>query len=214
MSISHLPEVKKIHKMIAALPVTAAGRRLFDEATPIAIVSLHYKAGVSFTVLLREFSLSSDLLAGWKRKYGQDYTAYAHGKQLRYDVRTKCLAVKEMMETTIPVTTLATKYNVSAAQLYNWKSSYKTAYQTLIDTLPDGVPYLVKEEKMVFGKTNIEEVRKLLAAQSDALTLILNTMHMSGADKKLFASMKVKVDTTNADIAKAEKTFRDAGIIL
>lgn len=214
MSISHLPEVKTLNAALEIMPTYPNGRRIFSDVFCKDMIAFHYTSGCSIEALHKEFKITSEILRSWKRKFGQDQTAYTFGKNVRFDVRTKYLAVKEMIESTIPVAHIAVKYRTTIVSLAKWKEQYGYRYQELIDVLPDGVPYLVKEEKQVFGKSNIDEVRKLLASQSDALALILNTMHLSGVDKKLVTSMKSKVDATASDIAKAEKTFRDAGIIL
>ena len=154
------------------------GRTQYTDQFKRMVISFHYQNGVSMQVIGKTLDIHENLISKWKRTFGHDQTAFVHGKTMRMDVRTKALAVQEHIIGKIKPAIIATKYNVSYSTMLNWINKYSENFQDLLDA-PDGIPYIVKEKKMVYGKTNIDKIRDVLRQQAETLMALIDSMHMN-----------------------------------
>ena len=170
------------------------------------VVAYHYKSGISITILARGICMAPSAMARWKKEHGTKKTGFIHGRTIRNDVRTKCLAVKDRLETDMTLQQIAMKYNTSTSTLFGWVSKYKYEYKEYIETIPDGVPYMVKKEKMVYGDANIEKMLHILNETNGAIETIMKNMHNLG---KLETSvLKEFLKDNNSKLSKIDEIQR------
>lgn len=193
--------INAIKQLISKVKTRQDGRREFPDDLKKMIVQFHYKSGMALTTLALETTIAKEVLSKWKRTYGVDQTAFLHGTKMRNDVRTRCLAVREVLEYNQEPDKVATTYGVTLQSINTWINKYRDEYTMLIDS-PDGIPYLIKEKKMVYGKTNIDKIRSLLQSQAQQLLCMIDTMHMSGAQAE--AMKKCAEETLNKEAALVE----------
>ena len=101
------------------------------------IINFHYQSGMSITALSRNLKVNSNSLNAWKKLYGTDATGYRWGKTVRYDVRTKCLAIADEIDNGLSTIAIANKYNITRQQYSSWKHKYKDEYRQHIESLLD-----------------------------------------------------------------------------
>jgi transposase-like protein len=185
------------------LPHTFNGRSYPSELKQ-TIIDFHYDQGISLHQLGDHIDVDVSNLARWKRILGGQKTAYVNGKGLRYDVRTKALAVRDYVEKNILVQDIAREYECSNATVYTWINKYSDKYLEYVDA-PDGIPYIVNEKKIVYGDDNVKRIRAVLQEQNRQLMCLIDTMHMSGAQaeamklcaKETLAKEKVLIEAAN-----------------
>ncbi len=185
--------------------------KVYTDDLKKAIVDYHYKSGKTFTIVAKEIGVHLSQIGVWKKKFGKERTAFVFGDSVRNDVRTKALAVQEYKETKTTQAELATKYNVSSGTINKWISDYGKNYEELLDTR-DGVPYLVKENKMIAGNKNIEMVLKFKEKHVAELSHIIEAMHEVGLTpgKTLTKEIEAKKKKANKEI----QTLKEADKIL
>lgn len=132
------------------------------------LIAQHYENNISLSKMARNLTISQSLLSKWKAQYGNERTGYDYGKSIRYDVRTKCLAVKDMVENGKTPYRISQEFKCSSNTSTGWYSKYKDTYTQYLD-LPDGVPYIVAEHKHVYGNKNIDRILALLDKQEQEL---------------------------------------------
>ena len=177
------------------------------------VIQFHYDTGVSLRIISTTLHLSYDSVAKWKRRTGTERTAYVHGKRMRYDIRTKALAVRDFIENNIQVPDIATEMNVSKGAVYLWIEKYQDNYNQLIDA-PDGIPYIVAEKKMVYGNDNIEKIRNVLRQQYETLMCMIDTMHMTGDQADLMKKCAEESLKKEKELIEAVETLESNGIDL
>jgi transposase-like protein len=160
--------LNEIKLAIATTPLDNRGKRMFEEALKKEVISMHYTLNIPMEQYSKMINVASTVLGTWKRNYGKEATAYRFGKGVRYDVRTKALAVQMYMEEAVTYMDVALKFNSSMMAVKRWVDTYKTNYKELLD-LPDGVPYLVDSSKHIYGDKNIADLLATLAKQEQEL---------------------------------------------
>ena len=202
--------IEEIRKEINQMKSTANGR-IYSEQFKKMIIKFHYSSGMTITSVATKTGLSTSLVNGWKRLYGYDHTAFTHGTKMRNDVRTKCLAVKEVIENNLKIETAANIYGVSVQSIKHWLGKYRDEYLSLIDS-PDGIPYIIKEKKMVYGRENINKIRALLQGQADQLMCLIGTMHMSGAQAEAMKKCAEATLARETELTQAADLLSENGI--
>jgi uncharacterized protein YjcR len=119
-------------------------------------------------------NINAVTLYNWKRKEGAERTAFTHGKYIRYDVRTKSMAVKELAEG-MSYEEVALKYYVSKQAVQNWERMYGSRLELYLD-LPDGVPHIIHQDKHIYGNLNIGKVARMLRQQRDMLDKLIMSL--------------------------------------
>ncbi len=146
-------------------PYTAA----FKEKIVAFIYQENMQVSVLSKLLTGHASNFAKTLQTWLRRHGGDVSGFIHGKTVRLDVRSKCLIVKEYLEEGLDANRLSVRHKIPASTIFSWIQKYKDTYEEYV-TLPAGVPYIVKEEKQVFGRQNIQQVREALIKTREQLT--------------------------------------------
>lgn len=208
MATLNINTIKTLHEKTKT---SEAGKKVYTDDFKEMVIKFHYQSGMHLQTIADKTGINPFNLPRWKRVYGTDQTAFIFGTKIRNDVRTKCLAVREAIEFNVDPIDLATKYRVSVQSINAWINKYKDSYQNLIDA-PDGIPYIIKEKKMVFGQSNIDKVRAMLNAQANELLALIETMHMSGAQAD--AMRKAAEETLNKEqsLVKAVELLENNGI--
>lgn len=187
------------------------GRRLFTDELKKTIINFHYSSGMSIWKLSFHLDIPNPMLYEWKKVYGEGQTAFLHGRTMRNDVKTRCLAVKEVLDNNIEIETVANIYGVSPQTIKTWVTKHQNDYSHLIHS-PDGIPYLVKEKKMVYGRENINKIRALLQGQADQLMCLIDTMHMSGAQAEAMKKCAEATLERETELAIAANLLSESGI--
>lgn len=203
-------DIAKIKSFVKDIP-EVNGRRNFPETIKQEVIGLHYKSGMSFNQLENYLGITSSVMCKWKRRIGTEQTAFVHGKFIRHDVRTKALAVKDYIDNNISVSDLAKKFNCSPVTLYAWISKYGHNYSELIDA-PDGIPYIVSENKMVYGDDNVAKIRQVLRDQYQTLMCMINSMHMTGDQAELMKMCAEESLKKEDALVKAASILEENGI--
>ena len=132
--------------------------------------------GISVTGLANIIGVSRGTLAKWRMGkqlsgYKECYNdrekevAFKFGSnQIRFDLRTKCIAVRECLEDGTSKTELARKFKTTTQTISTWVGKYRDSYKNYVDA-PDGIPYIVKEENLIYGLEDIDKARKELISR-------------------------------------------------
>jgi len=205
--------IERIKLAIKTTKVLSDGKRMFEADTKKMVIQFHYQSGMSIPRLAQEIDINNENIYAWKRIYGIDQTAFVHGTMIRNDVRTKALAVREVIEGGKESQEIAIKYGVSTQSVNTWIRKYELNYKSLIDA-PDGIPYIIKDKKMVFGKSNIDKIRAILNKQANELMCLIETMHMSGAQAEAMKKCAEETLKKEDELAEAANLLSDNGIEL
>jgi transposase-like protein len=140
-------------------------------------------------------------------------TAYGYGKTVRFDVKTKCVAVKRYLEDKESAEKISDEHSITVATFGNWINDLKYKYNLLLDNgIPDGVPYLVKEEKLVYGDKNINELRVKLQEEKLAIANALLVAGLNSSEKKMLKAIEKRQDVKITELDKAVATLKKYGI--
>ena len=173
---------------------SAAGMTPYTTPFKEAVIAYHFSSGMVLREIAGKLNVGEQLAYRWKRTYGKDMTGYIHGSGVRYDVRTKCLAIQDELENGLGVIQIANKYKITRAQYYSWKSLFKDEYKVHIENMTDGVPYLVKTNKHVYGSKNIEIVQEVLNDEMKEIQLVITGLQKYGAGSTEMDIMQKKLD--------------------
>lgn len=186
-------------------------RRVFDEQLKKDIIAYHYESGMTPPNLGEALGIAQQSINQWKRKYGKQQTAFVYGKTLRHDVRTKCLAVQEVIDGGREHADVAIQYNVAVSTIGTWIHKYKNDYKEYIETLVDGVSVIAKSEKLVYGDKNIKETLAVMQDQYIELKTMMEAMQKYGIKGEALkkAKEKVKENAKAVDILKAAQEIMD-----
>ncbi len=135
-----------------------------------------------------------------KKIFGKERTVFIHGETVRNDLRTKALAVQEVLEFGKSKVETALKYGVADVTIGSWVKKMEHEYHDLLDSR-DGIPYLVKEEKMVYGDDNITAILQLKEKHVAELSEVMELMHKNGFTKQTVNEAKKKKAEAEKDIA-------------
>lgn len=208
MATLNISTIKTLHEKTKT---SETGKKLYTDDFKQMVIKFHYQSGMHLQTIADKTEISMFNLPRWKRTYGTDQTAFIFGTKIRNDVRTKCLAVREAIEFNKDQIDLAIKYRVSVQSINTWINKYKDIYLTLIDA-PDGIPYIVKEKKMVFGQSNIDKVRAMLNAQANELLSLIETMHMSGSQAEAMRKVAEETLAKEESLVEAVELLGNNGI--
>lgn len=215
MAFQHQPILDSFKSEINTFPVSADNKVQYSNEYKSSIVKFHYKSGMSITAISEALDIHVSILSNWKRKYGSERTAFVHGQSIRNDLRTKCLAVKELVENKrANKETLATKYNVSQQTIQAWYYKFKDNYNDLIDTAIDGIPYLVQESKQIFGNKNIQDFFDKLQDEYEHIQALLTAQHLSKTEKEVLKDMQSRNRKAKSKVEKAVNDLQEAGVKL
>ena len=203
--------LEELRVKIKELPINGKGNRVFPDELKVDIVEYHYQSGQTLASVAKECNVHFTLIGKWKKKFGRQKTAFVFGDGMRNDLRTKALCVQEHKTTKKTQATLAKEYGVAQGTINNWIKDYGDTYEDLLDTR-DGVPYLVKETKMVYGDENIRIILEIKEKHVAQLDEIMKTMHENGLPigKALEKAIAKKTKDAKDDI----KTLKKADAIL
>jgi transposase-like protein len=141
------------------------------------IIQAKLQFGMSATAIAELIGMQSQVLNRWIRENRPANSAVAakHGNTARYDIPTKCLAIKKALEDGKPLLDLAKEYNVAPATISHWKKQYQYVYKEYLD-LPDGTMIMAKEEKMIYGLGNIKDYIELKTRQLENANQAIDLM--------------------------------------
>jgi len=134
----------------------------------------HNLSGRRMGILLTGNDSITSTINQWKRKYGTEPVAIVHGRNCRFDVRSKCLFVADYIEGRKTYKQIEKENNIRHHTLKTWVYKYKKTYKEYISTLPDGVPYVAEKKRIVRGNVNIQAKREELKKVKSALNAILS----------------------------------------
>lgn len=215
MALQHQQILDSFKSEINTFPHTEDNKVQYSDEYKSSIVKFHYKSGMSITAISEALDIHISLLSKWKRKYGSERTAFVHGQSIRNDLRTKCLAVKELVENKrANKETLATKYNVSQQTIQAWYYKFKDNYNDLINTAIDGIPYLVQESKQIFGNKNIQDFFDKLQDEYEHIQALLTAQHLSKTEKEVLKDMQSRNRKAKSKVEKAVNDLQEAGVKL
>lgn len=146
------------------------------EAFQQAFVNLHYKSGMSILNMSAHVGCHFTAAYSWKRKHGAERTAFTYGRYIRYDVRTKCIILKRIIDGE-DINVISAEVHVLVPTIVKWMDQYGSRVDEYIANMPDGVPYLVKNKLHVYGDDNIRNVAIMLKRQREELETELHTQH-------------------------------------
>jgi transposase-like protein len=132
-------------------------KKRYREDFKEAVIEFHYRTRTSLYEIAETLGVSPGTPMNWKLKYGKQMTAYWFGTGLRNDLRTRCLAVEEVING-VSIEHLAKKYGVRESTINKWVDRYYDTYSFYIDHLPDGVPFLMQH--LVVGNENVIIMRE------------------------------------------------------
>ena len=173
---------------------SAAGMTPYTVPFKEAVIAYHFNSGVVLREIANRLDIGEQIAYKWKRTYGKDMTGYIHGSRIRYDVRTKCLAIQDELEHGLSVIQIANKYKITRSQYYSWKTLFKDRYKDHVENMTDGVPYLVKTKKHVYGSKNIEIVQEVLNDEMKELQIVIVGLQKYGAGSVEMDAMQKKLD--------------------
>jgi hypothetical protein len=163
-----LDKMKKLYASVLTIPESEALRQSFIE--------LHYRSGMSIRTMATYIGCHFTTAYAWKRKYGVERTAFTYGRYIRYDVRTKCIILKRIIDGE-DINVISAEVHVLVPTINKWMDQYGSRVDEYIDNMPDGVPYLVKNKLHVYGDENIRNVALMLKRQREELETKLYTQH-------------------------------------
>ena len=141
---------------------SVGGKLLFDDEFKELIIEYHYETGQTLNHLAQEFEIPVQTLMYWKNQLGDKRTGIYIGARVMNDVRTRCLAVEEILEHGLKPKDIYQKYGVkSPVTVARWVERYKNVYGFMIASLPDGVPWIAHDEKLAIGSVYDREVATL-----------------------------------------------------
>ena len=177
------------------------------------VIDIHYKSSMTAKRIADIVGVSDVTVGYWKKKVGKEKTHVLYGTTTRNDIRTKCLAVKDYKEDNRSKEHLAEQYHVGKSTITSWINRYEEKYKKYLE-LPDGVTTIAKDERLVFGDQNINEVREFMMLQQDELRDMIQQMQKHGimanairqAEKRCLENEE-EIDTLQkaADIIKKSK---------
>ena len=215
MALSNHQILDSFKKEIPCFTTMQDGRVMYTDEYKSSIIKFHYKSGMSISAISAHIDIDQSLLSKWKRKYGSERTAFVHGQSIRNDLRTKALCVKELVEDKkTNKELLATKYNVSQQTVQAWFYKFRNNYQELLDTAIDGIPYLVSQEKHIYGNKNIEMFFQKLEEEYEHINALLQAQHLSVDEKTILKQMQKKNTKTKEKATKALEELKEAGVEL
>lgn len=131
------------------------------------------RQGMSQTFIAKQCGITQGTVSRWVKNTKQDIkVGFRYGRTIRYDVRTKCIAIKEYVENQVSIDDLAETYNVSGKTIYNWIKKFGTSYVNYLDA-PSGIATLAHEDRLIYGEEAIETVRECLNEELSDLTNIM-----------------------------------------
>ena len=160
-------EMKKCDKVKSSGP--NGYRYLYGEKIKKIVIDYMVSEDISAVETARRITeagrnIEHSSISGWRRKSGQEITGFVYGATVRYDVSTKCRAVKDYLVNKYSVTDILIKYGMSNSTFWKWKKKFEHNFEEYVN-MPEGVPYIVKEEKIVRGKNKIHDMITLLNKQ-------------------------------------------------
>jgi len=185
--------LEELHRTRKTFKKSPAGQTPYSTVFKSALIAYHFKSGIALRELANKLSIGEQLVYKWKRIYGHDMTGFVHGTRVRYDVRTKCLAIQDELDNGLTPIQVANKYKITRSQYYAWKVLFKDSYKEHVDNMTDGVPYLVKNQKHVYGEKNIELVRTTMNDQVKELQLIIVGLQRYGIGSAVMDTMEKKI---------------------
>lgn len=189
----------------------------YTDTFKLRLIQWHHHTGHGFGAMEALVFVSSEVIRKWKRQIECNLndnptltTGFIHGKRIRYDVRTKAMIVKEAL-LGIPYTQLSARYNINSNTIGLWKRKYQDRLEELCEA-PDGIPYIVAEQKMIYGQDNINKVMELLREQHETLMNLVTSMNLVGRQADLMRECAEESLVRAEEVQKAADTLRENGI--
>lgn len=189
----------------------------YTDAFKLRLIQWHHYTGYSSHAIECLVFVQSQLIRKWKRQIECNLndnptitTGFIHDKRIRYDVRTKAMIVKEAL-LGIPYSELSLRYNVNSNTISLWTRKYQDRLEELCEA-PDGIPYIVAEQKMVYGQDNINKVMELLREQHQTLMNLVTSMNLVGRQADLMRECAEESLVRAEEVQKAADTLRENGI--
>lgn len=147
------------------------------------IVGLRFVLGVNATEMANEIGVAPSSIVKWTAalKTKKHAIGQIHGNTVRYDIATKALIVKRILEGGEKITELAKEYGVSEPAISNWKTRYRELYPEYIN-LAEGVMIIGKEEKRITGLANIRIIMDQLRSDAEKIRLMIIEMNKLSAN--------------------------------
>ena len=186
--------------------------RVFTEFFKKEVISYHYNSNTTITTLSESLNISKSTISAWKLRYGNQATGISYKNRVLLDVRTKCLIVKRYLEDGINAKSLANEYNVHYASVLQWVRLYTDTYKSHIDNLPDGVPYIVKEEKLIYGDKNVMETKAKISENIELLKKISLNLDMGRIEKRTISELIKKEEIKKKELDNATAILAKHGI--
>jgi transposase len=207
--------MKTRNKEVAALPKTARRSYPYTEEFRTALVEYHYSSGLSMNKLSAILTGNTNRQAmywQWEQNYrARQSTGIIHGKQIRMDVASKAHYVKRYLEENISLRALGEEAGVHCTTVGTWARELRDTYQEYL-TLPKGIPYIIKEEKLVHGTKNIQLIREELVKNKQILTTLPYISDaLSKTVQEELQTIKQKEDAIN-NLVAAQEAAKNCGI--
>jgi len=175
------------------------------------VIDYMYSTGKYSTKMGTLLTISESVIFKWKRVYGTDKSGYVHGSTVRHGIRSKCLAVKRILDNNELRHSVAKDYNVKSSTISRWIDIYENNYQYNIDNLNDEVSQIKPQEKMIYGNKNITDMESLLASNRDAVHQLLTKQHsLTVHEKKVLEGLGIKINNKSSDLS----AFKEMGVEL
>jgi len=200
-----LKEVTKLSNAMKKFKGDGKGVNSYPLPFKQKAIDIHYKYGITNTVLAKHIGVADVTIGDWKRRLGNDMTHISYGNTTRNDIRTKCLAVNEYKNKNVSKEHLADKYHVGKGTITAWLNQYSKNYKEYITQLPDGVIQIAKEERLIFGEENIKQAREFQMMQRDELRDLIQQMQKHGIMANATAQARKRCDTAEENIEILEK---------
>jgi len=207
--------MKSVQQLKAVLQSNVMGdsrRRRYTESFKKEVIAAHYNYNNSILSLAHELGISSTALQAWKLSYGHEVTGIKHRTRVLFDVRSKCLIVKKYLEGGHTSKHLSNEYKISVSSITGWVLLYKDTYKQYIDNLPDGVPYIVKEEKLIYGDKNVIEAKARIDENIELLKKLSVNLEMGRVEKKTISDLMKKEEGKKRELDNAMAILAKHGV--
>jgi len=140
-------------------------------------------------------TLMQPLICRWEKVISPtEAIGFVHGKRVRFDVLTKCKLAKRVIEGHELTRNLATEQGVVPRTITKWVREFRSTYQKVLDSNLEGVPYIVKDEKMLYGNAAIAKKRRELDSLIDSRHAEIRDLRRQQEDLVALEKLAIKLD--------------------
>ncbi len=146
--------------------------------------------GLNGTAISQETGVPEGTVCKWTKKFRplNSVVAMKYGNGARYDLPTKGMIVKRMVEYGELGIHIAEEIGVHQVTISAWRKQYANNYQELID-LPDGTMIIAKPEKIIYGLQNVRDYINYKQKQTENQKAAIILMQEGKAPRELINKM-------------------------